>query len=95
MARPPYTAAGSGATIPMIGGRVITIRFTGMSLQNDAGQETYVGPRGIEEPFPALRHAVVYDESEGVIAWYVGYDGSGCVTLARSGTSVTVTIDHS
>ena len=95
MARPPYTLAGSGATIPIHGDHVITIRFTGMSLQNDAGEETYLGPRGIEEPFPALRHAVVYDESEGVIAWYVGYEGSGCVTLARAGTKVTVTIAHS
>jgi len=94
-ARPPYTLAASGATIPIHGDHVITIRFTGMSLQNDAGEETYLGPRGIEEPFPALRHAVVYDETEGVIGWYVGYDGSGCVTLAGAGTNVTLTIAHS
>jgi hypothetical protein len=94
-ARPPYTLAGSGATVAMIGDHVIAIRFTGMSLQNDAGEETYLGPHGIEEPFPALRHAVIYDQSEGVIAWYVGFDGPGCVTMARNGKDVIVTLAHS
>jgi hypothetical protein len=96
VARPPYTVAGSDRPVQMAGAHVVAIRFTGMSLQNDAGQPTYVGPRGIEEPdFPVLRHAVVYDESEGVIAWYVGFDGPGCVTMARAGNSVVITIDHS
>jgi hypothetical protein len=94
-ARPPYTQAGSGATIPLVGRHVVAIRFTGMSLQNDAGEETYTGPRTIEESFKGLRDAVVYDGSEGVIAWYVGYDGPGCVTLARAGASITLTIAHS
>jgi hypothetical protein len=94
LAKPPYTVAESGRTIEMHGDHVITVRFTGMSLQNDAGEETYKGPRGVEEPFPALRHAVVYDESEGVIGFYVGYDGPGCVTLTREGTNVVLSIAH-
>lgn len=93
-AKPPYTSAGSGAALDVVGQRVIQIRFTGMSLQNDAGEEIYKGPQGIEEPYPALRNAVLYDASEGVIGWYVGFDGPGCVTLGRDGTNVTVTIDH-
>jgi hypothetical protein len=95
VATPPYTQAGSGASIVVTGGHVVQIEFTGMSLQNDAGEETYGGPAEFKPAFPALRHAVVYDASEGVVGWYVGYDGSGCVTLARVGTNVTVTIDHS
>lgn len=94
VARPPYTVAGSDRPVQMVGGRVVAVRFSGMSLQNDTGQPTYRGPRGIEEPFPSLRHAVVYDESEGVIAWYVGFDGPGCVTIARAGNTVVVTIEH-
>ncbi len=94
IAQPPYTLAGSGQAITMNGEHVLQIRFTGMSLSNDAGQETYVGPRGIEEPFPALRHAVIYDMSEGIVGWYVGYDGGGCVTLAQATNEVTLTIQH-
>jgi hypothetical protein len=94
VATPPYTQAGSGAPIQVNGDHVLQIRFTGMSLSNDVGQETYVGPRGIEEPFPALRHAVIYDMSEGVVGWYVGYDGDGCVALSQAGNEVTLTIQH-
>ena len=94
VARPPYTHAGSGAPLQVNGQHVLQIRFTGMSLSNDVGQETYVGPRGIEEPFPALRHAVIYDMSEGVVGWYVGYDGDGCVTLSQARNGVTLTIQH-
>ncbi len=94
VALPPFTHAGSGATIAMTGGHVVTVRFTGMSLQNDAGEETYTGPAEVQPALTALRHAVVYDASEGVIGWYVGYDGSGCVTLTRAGTKVTLTIAH-
>jgi hypothetical protein len=94
VAKPPYSFAGSGAPIAMAGARVVQIRFSGMSLSNDAGQETYVGPPEIKPDLPALRHAVMYDASEGIVGWYLGYDGPSCVTLARAGTDVTVTIDH-
>jgi hypothetical protein len=95
VASPPYTQAGSGATIALTGDHVIAIRFSGMSLQNDAAEETYSGPTDIRPDLPALRDAVLYDASEGIVGWYVGYDGSGCVTLARVGNTVTVSIDHS
>jgi ABC-type phosphate transport system substrate-binding protein len=95
VASPPYTQAGSGAAITMTGHRVVAIRFSGMSLQNDAAEETYSGPTDLRPNLPALRDAVLYDASEGVVGWYVGYDGSGCVTLGRDGDTVTVSIDHS
>lgn len=94
VAQPPYTKAGSGAAIDVIGEHVVQVGFSGMSLQNDAGEEMYLGPVEIKPALPALRHAVLFDASEGVVGWYVGYDGPGCVTFGRSGNNVTVTIDH-
>jgi hypothetical protein len=93
-AAPPYTSAGSGAPIAMTGDHVVVVRFSGMSLSNDAGQETYDGPTEIKPDTSGLRHAVLYDATEGVIGWYVGYDGPGCVVFARTGNDITLTIDH-
>ena len=56
-------------------------RFTGMSLQNDVGQPTYDGPREFKPDLQALRHAVLFDASEGRDRLVIGYDGPGCVTL--------------
>jgi hypothetical protein len=102
VAQPPYTQAGSGATIVVAGTHVLRLRFSGMSQPGDAaGFATYVGPTEVKPNalpsalFPALRHAVMYDAPEGIVGWYVGYDGSGCVTLAFDYESgVTLTIDH-
>ncbi len=93
-AEPPYTQAGSGATIAVEGDHVLQMRFERMSLSNDAGQETYTGPTEIKPDLQGLRHAVEYDASEGVIGWYVGYNGNGCVTLVTTGNDVTLTIPH-
>ena len=94
VARPPYSQAGSGAGIDMAGDHVLQLTFTGMSLQNDAGQETYAGPTTLKPNLRALQHVVLYDASEGVIGWYIGYDGEGCVRLANDGSNVTITFDH-
>jgi len=94
VAEPPYTLAGSGATIAVVGERVVQVRFTGMSLANDVGQPTYAGAPELKAELPALRHAVLFDASEGVIGWYVGYDGSGCLTLVRNGNVITLVIEH-
>ena len=90
----PYTFAGSGAPIEMAGDHVLQVRFSGMSLSNDVGQETYVGPPEVKPDLPALRQAVMFDASEGIVGWYVGYDGPGCVTLVRTTNDLTLTIDH-
>ena len=95
IARPPYTQAGSGAPIAMTGDSVVQLRFTGMSLQNDAGEEMFTGPTELTPNLPALRKAVQFDASEGTIGWYIGYDNAGCVLLGRHGNTVSVTIDHS
>jgi hypothetical protein len=38
---------------------------------------------------------VQYDASEGVVGWYIGYDGTGCVGVNHDHTGFTLTIDHS
>ena len=43
---------------------------------------------------PALKQVVMYDESEGVVGWYIGYDGTAASTLVRDGNDVMVTIAH-
>ena len=91
---PPYTMAGSGAEVPIAGDHVVTIGFGVMSLQNDAGQETYGGPPEVKPDLPALRQAVLYDASEGRIGWYVGYDGPGCLAFEVTRNAVTLTIGH-
>lgn len=93
-AEPPYTQGASGATIEVNGDHVVQVTFRGMSLQNDAGQETYTGPTEIKPDLPALRHAVMYDATEGVVGWYIGYDGAGCVTLTQTANDVVLTIQH-
>jgi hypothetical protein len=94
-AEPPYTQAGSGAEIDVAGDHVAQVRFSGMSLSNDVEELTYDGPLVI----PTIDYRTVqvvynYDMSEGVIGWYIGYNGNGCVTLTSDATSVTVAIDH-
>jgi hypothetical protein len=91
---PPYTQAGSGATIDVTGDHVAQIRFDGMSLSNDAGELTYDGALEFSPDLPALKALQNYDMSEGVIGWYIGYDGNGCVTLTNDGKNVIVAIDH-
>ena len=86
--------AGSGAAIRMAGEHVLELRFTGMSLANDVGQPTYDGPTELMPSFEALKQAVQFDASEGLVGWYIGYDGAGCVTLGRAGSDVTITIAH-
>jgi hypothetical protein len=92
VAKRPYTNAGSGAPIAVQGEHVLQLAFKGMSLQNDAGQPTYGGPREVKPDLSVMRDAVIYDESEGVLGWYVGYDGPGCVTLVADQEGLLLSI---
>ena len=94
VARPPYTQAASGKSITIAGDHVVQVRFTGMSLANDVGQPTYDGRTDIRATGTALKEAVLFDASEGVIGWYVGYDGPGCVAMAVGAHDVTLVIAH-
>jgi hypothetical protein len=94
-AKKPYTFGPSGKPIKMQGEHVAQVVFRGLSLQADTGDPVYTGPAKLTPGYPALKHAVEYDESEGVIGWYVGYGGTGCATLSRHGNDVMLTIAHS
>ena len=91
---PPFTFAGSGLEFALLGQHAVQIRFSGMTIANESGQAIYDGPTDVKPDLPALREAVQYDASEGIIGWDVGYDGPGCVTLVRDGNDVTVMIEH-
>jgi hypothetical protein len=95
-AEPPFTEGASGLPIDLQGEHALAVIFRGMSLSNDVGQETYTGEREVRSTDPSrrLRHAVIFDESEGQIGWYLGYDGETCVTLTREGDDVLVVIDY-
>lgn len=94
VATPPFTEGASGLPIDLQGQQAIQVVFRGMSLQNDVGQETYTGEREIRADFPSrsLRHVVLFDESEGQMGFYLGYDGPACVTLTREGDDIIVSI---
>jgi hypothetical protein len=91
---PPYTEGASGRPIDVAGEHIAQIRFAGMSLSNDVGEPTYEGPNDLVPTMTVLKSVVLFDMSEGVIGWYLGYDGNGCLTLSSTRTSVTVAIDH-
>ena len=94
VAEPPLTYASSGLPLKLAGQHAIQVRMSGMSLYNDVGDRTYTGEDDIRVTYPALKQVVMYDESEGYVGWYIGYDGLGCVDLARDGNDVVVTIAH-
>ncbi len=93
-AAPPYVEGASGLPVDVTGEHVARLRFSGMSIMNDVGLPTYDGRMDFRPEFPALRTLVNSEMFEGVIGWYIGYDGGGCVTLGSDETSVTVTIAH-
>jgi hypothetical protein len=93
-AQPPFSHAGSGLPIDLLGEHAVQVRFTGMTVASETGDAVYTGPPDVEANLPALREAIQYDASEGVVGWYIGYDGPGCVTLIRNGNEVTVAITH-
>ena len=95
VAKPPFSQASSGLPIDLHGQRALQVRMSGMSLYNDVGEPTFTGDPDILADMPALKQVVMFDASEGIAAWYIGYDGNGCVDLVRDGMNVTVTIAHS
>jgi len=96
VATPPFTEGASGLPVDLQGEQALQVVFRHMSLQNDAGEETYTGEREIRatDPSRGLRHVVLFDESEGQMGWYIGYDGPACVTLTREGDDILVIITY-
>jgi hypothetical protein len=96
VAKPPFTEGASGLPVDLQGKNALQVVFRHMSLQNDAGEETFTGEREIRatDASRSLRHVVLFDESEGQLGWYLGYDGPACVTLTRDGDDILVTITY-
>jgi hypothetical protein len=94
VAVPPFTHAASGKPIDLDGEHALQLVFTNMSISNDLGEPTFTGQREVRVAAQSrsLRHVIMYDESEGQIGWYVGYDGPTCVTLSREGSTVVLGI---
>jgi hypothetical protein len=94
-ARPPLTEAASGRPIDLAGEHALQSVFKGMSIMNDVGQPTYTGEREIRgtDASRSLREVIIFDESEGQIGWYIGYDGPSCVTISREGDAILLAID--
>jgi hypothetical protein len=96
VAKPPFTEGASGLPVDLQGEQALQVVFRHMSLQNDAGEETYTGEREIRptDASGRFRHVVLFDESEGQLGWYIGYDGPACVTLTREGDDILVIINY-
>jgi hypothetical protein len=92
-AHPPFSVATSGAIIDVAGSRFLDIRFDHMALADEAGNPSFTGSRDQKVDFPAVRHVTEYDESEGVIGWYVGIEGPGCVQLTFDAASNAVRLE--
>ena len=93
VAEPPYTEARQRrgrstcrATTSCSSGScsMSLVRPTPASPTYDGPARVQAGPAG-----PRVTPSM-FDESEGQIGWYIGYDGPGCVTLGRDGDDVTV-----
>lgn len=95
VAKPPFSYASSGKPIDLQGQHALQVRMSNMSLYNDVGDAMFTGNPNIIANLPAVKQVVMYDASEGIAGWYIGYDGNGCVTLVRDGNDITVTIAHS
>jgi hypothetical protein len=93
-AQPPFSFAGSGQQFALLGRHAVQLRFSGMTVADESGRATYQGPTDLKPNLPSLREAIQYDASEGIVGWYVGYDGPGCVTLVREGSEVTLMLAH-
>ncbi len=93
-ALPPFIQGGSGEPLTVDGEHVALIRFAGMSIANDVGQPVYDGDMEFRPEFPALRHVVNMEMFEGVVSWYIGFDGPGCVRLNQDGQNVSIEIEH-
>jgi len=95
VALPPFTEGASGLPIDLTGEHALQVVFKGMSIMNDVGQPTFSGARQIlgTDLSRSLREVIIFDESEGQIGWYIGYDGSSCVTLSREGDTIVLAID--
>jgi hypothetical protein len=92
-ATPPFTMAGSGDLIDIVGDHFLTVIFTGMSLADEQGNPAFATQRDARWGLAAIKQTIVFDESEGQVGIVVGYTGDGCVALGGDPVARTVTLD--
>ncbi len=95
VAEPPFVGGASGLPLEVDGARVLEIRFSAMTLGDDDESPTYEGENAFRPDLPAVRSVVLREAFEGILSWYIGYDGPGCVTLSSSGGTVSIVVAHS
>jgi hypothetical protein len=93
-AEPPYTEGASGLEIDIDAEHVVQVVFTGMTLVDEDGNLTYDGQLDFETALPSVKRVVNFDMFEGHNSWYIGYDGTGCVTLMSAPNEVSVVVGH-
>jgi hypothetical protein len=94
VATSPFTQAASGQPIDLKGDHALQVVFRNMKLADEGGAPTFSGPREtVSDPGRSLRHVIMFDESEGQVGWYVGYDGSPCITATYEGTRLLLLMD--
>jgi hypothetical protein len=94
-AKPPFTL-NNNEVVHILGSRFLRIRFEGLLLVDEDGNDTLAGPRDLKPRLPALKELRTIDESEGVMVWIAGYTGGGCVSVdvSEKGGTVAVRIEH-
>jgi hypothetical protein len=90
---PPFTHATTGDPVDVVGEHFLEIVFTGLAIADEEGNPTFQGQRDARYGLPAIKHAVIFDESEGQLGLILGYAGDGCVTRAEDPAARTVTIE--
>ncbi len=85
-AGPPFSMAGSGLPVSVIGDRFLRIRMDGMVVARPNGDPVFSGPRDLLLAGGTIPEAVMVDESEGVVTWIVGLSSDGCPTIRRDTT---------
>lgn len=84
LAVPPFTFAGSGLPFEVAGAHHVSLVMRSMTITDEAGVPTYSGQRQLKPSGPIVRGLTLFDESEGVVGWIVGFDGGGCVMVSRA-----------
>lgn len=93
---PPFTQAGSGQTVTVLGTHFVELHLDGMLIADDAGNEVYGGETSVRPNMIAIKDIEETDGFEGVYNFVIGYDGNGCVGLVddEASRTLTITIGH-
>ena len=84
---PPFSMAGSGQPVTVVGQRFLMVRMNGMVHGLPDGSPVYEGERNLRLAGATIPQAVLVDDFEGVVSWIVGLDGPGCPRVSGSTSS--------